>query len=163
MPRLFIAVRPPAEVVDRLAALERPDGGGVGWTTPDQWHITLRFLGEADENEASATLAMIEAPRCRAVLGPATMLLGNAVVAPVVGLDALAHTVRAATAGIGAPPDPRGFCGHLTLARVRRRSEAPGPVAIGAEFDVDMVGLLRSELHADGARHSTVTSRALGS
>src|SRR3954454_9641892 len=43
--RLFIAVWPPPEVVARMEALPRPAEDGVRWTTPDQWHVTLRFFG----------------------------------------------------------------------------------------------------------------------
>ena len=40
---------PPPEVVARLAALARPTVEGVRWTTPEQWHVTLRFLGWVDD------------------------------------------------------------------------------------------------------------------
>ena len=45
MPRLFIAVWPPPDVVEQVAALPRPPVAGLRWTEPEQWHVTLRFLG----------------------------------------------------------------------------------------------------------------------
>ncbi len=47
--RLFVAVWPSAAVVDELRGLERPARPGVRWTTADQWHVTLRFLGEMED------------------------------------------------------------------------------------------------------------------
>ena len=44
--RAFVAVTVPPKVVDVLAAMERPAFDNLRWTTPEQWHVTLRFLGE---------------------------------------------------------------------------------------------------------------------
>ena len=44
MPRLFVAVWPPDDVLDRLAVLPRPEVDGLRWTDQDHWHVTLRFL-----------------------------------------------------------------------------------------------------------------------
>ncbi|HXX88936.1 MAG TPA: 2'-5' RNA ligase family protein [Acidimicrobiales bacterium] len=49
--RLFVAVEVPDEVADVLAALDRPAFEGLRWTTRDQWHVTLRFLGEVPDPE----------------------------------------------------------------------------------------------------------------
>ena len=55
--RLFVAVWPPVDVVERLSELPRPAVDGVRWTTPDQWHVTIRFLGEvADHTSVSGRL-----------------------------------------------------------------------------------------------------------
>ena len=59
--RLFVAVWPPPEVLDVLAALPRTERPGVRWTTRDQWHVTLRFLGMADPAEAVEAVRRIEA------------------------------------------------------------------------------------------------------
>src|SRR5690349_2293988 len=49
--RLFVAIRPPSEIRDRLLALM---GGvrGARWQTDDQLHLTLRFIGEVDRRQA---------------------------------------------------------------------------------------------------------------
>ena len=53
--RLFVAAVPPPAVLERLAAeLARPERPGVRWTTRDQWHVTLRFLGQAPLRAAAA-------------------------------------------------------------------------------------------------------------
>jgi len=59
--RLFVAVVPPGDVLDRLAALRRPPRPGVRWTRREQWHVTLRFLGEVDESAVPALVAALDA------------------------------------------------------------------------------------------------------
>ena len=124
--RLFVAVRPPDDVLDAVAALARPAHPGVRWTTRDQWHVTLRFLGEVGDPEpVAAALAAAPLPAATAALGPRVTALGSGVVClPVAGLDALAAAVSEATAGWGRPPEHRRFRGHLTLARVDRPRRA---------------------------------------
>jgi 2'-5' RNA ligase len=155
MPRLFVAVWPPDDVVAQLAALPRPELPGVRWTTPDQWHVTLRFLGEADPDDAADRLARAELASATAELGPRVSRLGSGVVTiPVAGLDRLAAAVDAA---FDEPPDHR-FRGHLTLARVRRGRSPPGLLGepFQARFPVDDVTLVVSTLSPHGARYDVI-------
>lgn len=162
--RLFIGILPPGAVLDEVAGLRRPERPGVRWTTRDQWHVTLRFLGEVPD-PAPVADALDAAPlaRCSAVLGPEVSPLGRRVVCvPVAGLDDLATGVVAATAGFGRPPEPRPFHGHLTLARVTRgslRDLLGEPVS--ARFDVLTVRLVRSRLGPQGARYDDMHARRL--
>lgn len=162
--RLFIGILPPGAVLDEVAGLRRPERPGVRWTTRDQWHVTLRFLGEVPD-PAPVADALDAAPlsRCSAVLGPEVRALGRRVVClPVAGLDDLAAGVVAATAGFGHPPEPRPFHGHLTLARVTRgslRDLVGEPVS--ARFGVRAVRLVRSRLGPQGARYDNVHVRRL--
>src|SRR5918994_984185 len=50
--RVFVAVEPPADVVDDLDAFldaRRDAGDGLRWTPPSQWHLTLAFMAAAPE------------------------------------------------------------------------------------------------------------------
>ncbi len=157
MPRLFVAAWPSAEVVDLLRGLPRVDEPGVRFTTPDQWHLTLRFFGDADLDEATVALASVEADGATATLGPRVVALGPRVVAaPVAGLDDLAAAVTEATGAVGEPVDPWPFAGHITLARLPR----PAPcrligTPVAARFAVEEIALIESELRPDGARYTT--------
>ncbi len=123
MARLFLAVWPPRDVVERLATLPRPADPGVRWVPDQRLHLTLRFLGEAEPQLVDAALATRPLPAAEVTLGPVVSRLGRSVVVvPAAGLDDLAAVVREATATIGRPPDPRPFAGHLTLARLRHRA-----------------------------------------
>jgi 2'-5' RNA ligase len=157
VPRLFVAVRPPPTVVDQIAVLPRPDEPGVRWVPSDQWHVTLRFLGESTVSDAAAALeAPLPVGPVEAVLGPAVSRLGRSVMClPVRGVDALAAALTARTAGIGEPPPARPFAGHLTLARLRHRAACGlAGTPFHASFPVNEVALVRSELTDRGAVHT---------
>jgi RNA 2',3'-cyclic 3'-phosphodiesterase len=120
--RLFVAVWPPPEVVDRLAAMERPDVPGMRWTGPDQWHVTLRFLGEVPDVAVGDLAVVLRS--CASRLAPATVTVGDRTArfgrrvlhVAVDGLAAWAAAV--ATVEPATPIDDRPFVGHVTLARV---------------------------------------------
>lgn len=162
--RLFVAVTPPDEVLDAIAGLPRPDEPGVRWTTRPSWHVTLRFLGnDVDEDEALAAVDALVAPPAVAELGPAVSRLGrNVVCLPVAGLDALAATVREATADVGDPPEARRFAGHLTLARLKHRAACGvAGTAFQARFDVQAVELVRSILGQSGPTYEVLARQPL--
>lgn len=154
MPRLFVAVRPPDEVLDRIEALARPGVDGLRWTRRDHWHVTLRFFGSVPAAEPAAgalAIAARSATVAEAVLGPAVDRFGRRVLhVPVSGLDPVAAAVVAATAAIGRPPDDRPFAGHVTLARVAERASVDLRPLTGAPVDgrwpVTEVCLVRSVL-----------------
>jgi len=157
-----VAVWPPARVLDRVAGLGRPAVPGLRWTTRDQWHVTLRFLGPvADVDTVRCALAGLDAAGARAVLGPTVGRFGSRILqVPVAGLDGVAAAVVGATADLGRPPDDRPFNGHLTLARVAKGAD----VALGrltgarleAEWEVDSICLARSRLSPTGARYDVL-------
>jgi 2'-5' RNA ligase len=165
MARLFVAAWPPAEVVDHLARLlPRPPTAGVRWVPPENWHVTLRFLGRCDPGEAAAALDRLTTPPARAEAGPALVALGRSVLCvPVAGLEHLAAAVVAATAGIGQPPQPRAFHGHLTVARIdgRRSAAALGRIPVEARFGVGEVVLVASDTRPEGAVYHRLGSWAL--
>ena len=133
--RAFVAVSVPPEVTDVLAALDRPTFDDVRWTTPEQWHVTLRFLGEVPDvgpvRDALASVPTLVAPApgprsqgpadgdpgdpgepdpggVDATLGPVTAWFpGRRVLhVPVLGLEALADAAEAALAALSIPAEP---------------------------------------------------------
>jgi len=158
MPRLFVAVWPPDDVVSELTALRRKDQRGVRFVPPESWHITLRFLGEAHPDDVADALDRTPLAPARARLGPGVDVLADrALVVPVHGIDDLAAGVTAATAPIGDPPRRR-FTGHLTVARLQRRATVPAALGayVTAEFDIAEIALVQSRLHPQGARYETL-------
>lgn len=162
--RLFVAVELPDDVVALVGErVARPASGSLRWTTPEQWHVTVRFLGEvaAAAPVADALDAVVTGiSGVVARLGPATAWFpGRRVLqVPVDGLDGLAEAVGGATADLGASPsDP--FRGHLTLARVRGRARGPAALAgtpLAASWPVRELVLFRSTTAPDGARYEAL-------
>jgi 2'-5' RNA ligase len=158
MARLFVAAWPPDDVVEEIAALRRKDQRGVRFVAPESWHLTLRFLGEADPDAVAAALDRGAFPSARVRLGPAVDVLSErALVVPASGLEELARVVTEHTAHLGEPPRKR-FVGHLTLARVKPYAEMPTTLGamFHAEFDVHEIALVQSRLDPDGARYTTI-------
>jgi 2'-5' RNA ligase len=127
MIRLFVALELPETVRDRLTALE----GGVPcarWASAEQLHLTLRFIGEVDENVAhdiDDALGGVRAPSFTLELAGVGEFGGKkprALWAGVRANEALSHLQRkieTALQRIGLPAEERKFSAHVTLARMR--------------------------------------------
>ena len=64
MHRLFVALRPPEDIRDRLIDV-MDDGADFRWQSDDQLHLTLRFIGEVERplaNDLVLALASMRAP-----------------------------------------------------------------------------------------------------
>lgn len=127
MPRLFTGFELPDEVTDALADLR---GGlpGARWIDEDNYHLTLRFVGDIDRptaNELAETLDEV-------VAGPITVTLEaldsfggdrpRALVArarPSRELKELQADHERRVRGLGLPPETRKYTPHVTLARLR--------------------------------------------
>ena len=167
--RLFVAVSLPPDVMALVDTLPRPALASLRWTTEDQWHVTLRFLGEVDSplavtdalRRVPPALAAAGIDDVEAVLGAATAWFrGRQILhVPVTGLDDVAGAVAEATAGWGTAADEPPFAGHLTLARVRRGQVGPANLAgtpVAAEWVVRDIALMSSTLGPGGSRYAVV-------
>jgi 2'-5' RNA ligase len=169
---MFVAAWPDPSTVERLTLLGIGPSEGLRLVKPEQWHITLRFLGEVDEDlEAPLAGALDSAARavggpvhCEA--GPGTAWFGGDRVLqiPVSGLDQVAEAVRSATASV-VPLSDAGrdrFIGHITLARPRR-GRLPAPVRaartgvpFSATFEVTHLDLVASQPSPRGHTYATL-------
>lgn len=180
--RLFLAVDLPEPVRDLLAAVlvrwneGRPLPGRP--VPPANWHLTLRFLGDADEVGRDRLLAALDGRgpggRVRVRLNGlgafptprrATVLwLG--VSEGAAALDRLAAVAEEAAVSAGWPPEDRPFHPHLTLSRIRPDQDVrpllarpqPEPVA----FDAGAITLFRSHLGGGPARYEALERFPLG-
>ncbi len=155
---------PPDDVLDMLEGLPRPTLPGVRWTSRAQWHVTLRFLGDAEVDAVSAALGGVRAAATEVELAPRTQRLGRGVLCVHVrGLEDVAAAVVAATAGLGRSPDHRSFRGHVTLARVEGRAQPPLTPLQARTWTVATFALVRSHLGGGPARYETVATWPLES
>lgn len=174
MVRLFVALRPPPAIRDRLS--DAMDGvPGVRWQDDEQLHLTLRFIGEVDRpvaEDIAAALGQVHAPV------PVVRLSGvgtfdrkgrvDTLWAGVSPHDALAHLHRKvdqACVRVGLAPDPRAYRPHITLARLPgsagRAPEIEGWRAVHAglssePFAMPHIVLYQSHLGHGGASYEPV-------
>lgn len=128
MIRLFVALELPESVRDRLALLS---GGvpGARWTERENFHLTLRFIGEVENGllgEIDGALSEVSAPAFDIVLdGIGRFGTGSRSRVLWTGVErneALAHLnqkVESALVRIGLPPEERRYSPHVTLARLK--------------------------------------------
>ncbi len=131
MHRLFVALRPPPAMRDRLlAAMHGVDG--ARWQDDDQLHLTLRYIGAVERpmaEDIAAALQAVRAPAFELALAGVgrfdTGARGRALWAGVTPRDAvtaLHRKIDQALARVGVPPEGRAFLPHVTIARLNRAS-----------------------------------------
>lgn len=170
--RLFVAIRPPEPVRERL--LDTMEGiEGARWQDEEHLHLTLRFVGAVERpvaNELADALARIDAPTFPLEVSG----IGHferkgrphavwARVAPSEGLELLRQKVERACASVGLERETRRFIPHITLARLGSGS-GPVPPWLAAHgalrldpFEVATFSLFESHLLQSGAHYEEVT------
>jgi 2'-5' RNA ligase len=173
--RAFVAVVPPGSVLDavgRAVAAAGDPPGGWRWTTPEQWHVTLQFLGRVEDaavavralGPAVAAQQAFEARLGGAGAFPSARRAGVAWAGVTEGAEpfgALARSVSDALAPLGYARDEGRFHPHLTLARTRGRDrrdarplvDALSGAALGERFEVAEVVLFESRTRPSGAEY----------
>jgi len=172
--RAFVAVVPPAPVLDAIgeAVEAMRDGSPAGrWTTREQWHLTLQFLGNhADLDAVAAALRHVSASVGHAQLGgggafPSDRRARVVWVGCTTGGDVLsdaATAVAGALAPLGYEPEARAFHPHITLARLKPPANARALVEsldaahFGAAWPVGELVLFRSVTRPTGAEYEAI-------
>ena len=148
--RLFVAIIPPDEVVEDLTDFLRPRrdaGAELRWTDPEHLHLTLAFLPEVGEAGMDRlTEALTE--RCAAIPAAAMRLSGGsafpnpyaarvlfAAAEPEPWLGKVARAARNAAGHAGVVVDGGRFHPHVTVARLRRPTEATRWIRILQEYE----------------------------
>ena len=128
MLRLFVAIELPDDVKHRMAplAVGLPD---ARWVAPERLHITLRFIGEVDEEVAediNATLGNVHAsPVEMSLIGVGCFESKGRVravwtkVTAGEPLQILQGRVESSLKRVGLEPEGRKFTPHVTLARLK--------------------------------------------
>lgn len=188
--RLFVAVAVPPQVQDVIEqaqmALRRvlPEDL-VRWTKHEQFHLTLRFLGNVDARRVPELESMLR-EACRP-FNPMTLqatgigffpekrfprVLWVGLQEPTEQLSKLFYAVQNATRSFASEPVEDDFHPHITLARIKRiqkrEAEQLKQAAAGfsrvlfGEWSAEEVHLMRSRLLPAGAQHVPVAKFAFG-
>jgi 2'-5' RNA ligase len=140
MPRLFTALEVPPHIAESLSRL-RGGVSGARWIDVENYHITLRFLGDVDDafaRDAANALAYIERPELEVTIDQLASFGGDkprAIVArvrPDQPLMEMQAEQERLLRRLGAPPEPRKFIPHVTLARLRGSNSASVAAYLGA-------------------------------
>jgi 2'-5' RNA ligase len=187
--RAFVAIEIPESLRERCAAIGRRiarDTGGVSWVRPANLHLTLKFLGGARPAQLERLAESLAHKAAKtepfevelAGLGcfPSARRARVIWIGVAEGgepLRALADKVEGAAAKAGFDREARPFSGHLTLGRVRMKSDGTGrgdlsdliaredPGVLG-RFGVTEVVLMHSRLHPGGSVYIPIHRIALG-
>lgn len=127
MPRLFTALEIPRDATLSLSLLR---GGlpGARWIDTENYHITLRFIGDVEghvADEVANALDRVRRPSFNVTLSGVGSFGSKkphsvyASVAPSSELLALQAEIERICQRLGLPADPRKFVPHVTLARLR--------------------------------------------
>jgi 2'-5' RNA ligase len=130
MPRLFTGVEIPPDIVQALASLR---GGlpGARWIDPENYHLTMRFIGDVDDvtaREVAFLLGRVKREPFELRMEGLTSFGGRkprAVVANVAPASALMEAQaeqERLMQRIGLEPEGRKYIPHVTLARLRESS-----------------------------------------
>ena len=174
--RLFIALDLPNElkpwVTEQQESLKRSlKQTGLRWTPPEQWHVTLRFLGDYPEHKTAALLSAMKraaegVPPFEISFGKLGTFSGPRMGVVWLGIEyglepliTLAGSLNHHLEAEGFPVEKRPFRAHITLGRSREKI----PSAVLRNFPtspsspaarIDRLHLYQSTLGPGGSRYT---------
>ena len=182
--RCFVAIRLPDQINQELGRHIRyleGAGAAVRWVKEDTLHVTLKFLGDVQDDEIKAVHHALSEVR-RAAMSLSVQDLGcfppkgkpRVVWAGLAGdtdaLASLAADIDARVGPLGYPPEQRAFRAHLTIGRVKGPrnldqlmlaiQKRGGQLSTPA-VEIDAFTLYQSELGKAGPRYYKIGSYPL--
>ncbi len=179
--RLFVSVdldglSEEVEAVQDLLA----DADGLNFTDPEQAHVTLKFMGDTDEDRLPELTSALETAVDDSGVDPFTAEFGGLGAFPHLDyisvvwvgvrrggdhLTALHEAIEERTTALGFDPEDHDFTPHATIARMDHAGgkEIVQDVVENQDpnvgtLDVSDVRLTESTLTADGPEYTTVES-----
>jgi 2'-5' RNA ligase len=184
--RLFLALAITSEIKTEIAKTQADlrhnlSDAKIRWSGSEQWHLTLRFLGNVDVSRLDLLKQKITSV-CRTSNSLLLHAEGIGVFPPKrpprviwVGvrdvdgqLKKLQAELQAATNEFTSEPPEETFTAHVTLGRVKTISRAEAEFLSSrlpqlrerhfGEWTAKTVDLMRSELGSEGARHTVLVA-----
>lgn len=180
--RTFVAVPMPVtprlrSARDSLIAL----GSGLRVTRADQWHVTLKFLGDTDARQLPEIGRVVQ--RAVTDLPPMEVSLAGIGVFPELrrprvvwcgisppdALTAVANRLNEELGARGFPHETRAYRAHLTLAYVKGRPPRELDRWVASResdeyglVELDRAVLYQSETGPDGPRYTVLSTHPFG-
>jgi RNA 2',3'-cyclic 3'-phosphodiesterase len=177
MPRLFIGITCTSQDYLKARQIELKkilSESTVNWVNPENFHITLKFLGEVDEFYLNSILLLLERITQRLqpiILSPDRIGFFGPPLNPRVIwfgykeellLLRLQQHIDEALIELGFHPEEKKFTPHLTLARVKHAIEGQRFIAYienqkvqsEEKFRVKAFQLFKSTLHKEGPEYT---------
>lgn len=184
--RCFVAIRFPDEINRELARHVQYLAGtdaAVRWVKQENLHVTLKFLGEVQDDEVQDVHQALSKVSCPPLslsfqgLGcfpppgrGRTRVVWAGLEGDVDTLANLAKDIEEQVAPLGYPPEQRAFRAHLTIGRVKgphkldalrlaleRRSQQVSTTPV----EIDTFALYQSELGGSGPEYYKISSYEL--
>ncbi len=178
--RIFIAIDIDDSIKNRISNLivdQARSWKGVRWVREDGIHITLKFLGEADEEKVKQVALALE--KVSSLYRPMNINISSLGCFPnkqkprVIWLGAreetgdlkrLVNDVEKKMEDLGFKKEARDFKAHVTLGRVKSHRDAGKGILFKKEhetlsfgsFHADHIVLMKSTLLPDGARYEKI-------
>jgi 2'-5' RNA ligase len=165
--RLFVAVPVPGPIAEKLKDWTLAQKEALPfrkWAHPQDYHITLQFLGDTPVAQIEALQAALRevsaAPISLALNGAGTFgppkaprVLWTAITGDLTGLTALHLAVVKAASSLGFEPEDRPYTPHITLARGfagggEMAIEATANAPAGVQWEADRFVLMQTHMHA---------------
>jgi RNA 2',3'-cyclic 3'-phosphodiesterase len=188
--RLFVAIAVPDAVREEILRVQRElqplmPRGVVRWTKPEQFHLTLRFLGDVSSNRVTGLQDSLRAVcSCTSPLNLRAQGVGFFPKARSprviwIGINDgenrlvdFQRKIEDAVQPFSAGPGGERFAGHVTLGRFKRAKQLDINVLTASaetmkdrkfgEWTVLEIEIIRSELLATGSRYTLLASIKLG-
>lgn len=184
--RLFIALNLPESERRRIHEAGEPlrkGGFPIRWAEPESFHLTLKFLGEVDQDRRPVVERILD--RVASETPPFPLTLGGFGAFPTirrprvlwVGVDpspalrCLKQDLEWGLANHGFERETRAFHPHLTVGRTSEREGAgvfrgldgmAAEVEYSGAVELESVDLMRSQISRKGAQYTLIHSSPLG-
>jgi 2'-5' RNA ligase len=154
--RLFVAIDVPPDIVQQIEVVKEKliaTRADVRWIQPNQYHVTVKFVGEVDEQRVRELCERVEQAAAQVPAfevevegidrlperGPARVIMSR-ILSPDQRMTKLHRLIDSAVGGMGLPLDTRVLVPHLTLGRVRTNHGVNRLLRLVEKHDLDFFG-----------------------
>ncbi|MEQ9620211.1 MAG: RNA 2',3'-cyclic phosphodiesterase [Deltaproteobacteria bacterium] len=176
---MFVAALLPEEIkelINEYLGALKPACEGVKWERREKLHVTLKFLGDVDELQTGLVTAAIDKllpafspfetnvttlggfPNLR---NPRILYVG---LSENRELEAFHEKIERELGSLGFVSERRKFTPHVTVGRIKSRLKLKNPLAMPerTSFEIDKIGVMKSELGKEGSVYTPLSLFNLG-